>query len=87
MGRRVFQLVAPDNTYTGLTVEEAIQHGENEHDGGSSLVAWSSLWPSFLGPLHCLFVDICLADMQHQPPTYCTLYIYSVVTFGPALSL
>ena len=27
---RILQLAAPDNTYTGMTVEEALQYGENE---------------------------------------------------------
>jgi hypothetical protein len=27
---RILQIAAPDNTYTGMTVEEALQYGENE---------------------------------------------------------
>ncbi len=38
----------------------------------SSFVAWSSLWSSFRGNLHCLLVAICLADRQQERATYCT---------------
>jgi hypothetical protein len=38
----------------------------------SSFVAWSSLWPCFVGTLHCLLLAICLADRQQERATYCT---------------
>jgi hypothetical protein len=38
----------------------------------SSFVAWSSLWPCFVGTLHCLLFAICLADRQQERATHCT---------------
>ena len=38
----------------------------------SSFVAWSSLWTSFIGALHCFLFVICLADRQQERVTYCT---------------
>jgi hypothetical protein len=38
----------------------------------SIFVAWSSLWPCFVGTLHCLLFAICLADRHQQRATYCT---------------
>ncbi len=45
-------------------------------------MAWSSLWSYFIGTLHCLLVDICLADRQRETATY-----YTHIAFGLALSL
>jgi hypothetical protein len=38
----------------------------------SIFVARSSLWPSFVGTLHCLLFAICFADRQQERATYCT---------------
>ena len=40
--------------------------------GFERFVAWSSLWPCFVGTLHCLLFSICLADRQQEKATYCT---------------
>ncbi len=36
----------------------------------SSFVAWSSLWPSFVGTLHCCLLAICPADRPQERATY-----------------